>query len=192
LFSRSDDCNMNLVPDECETSLDCDGNDVIDTCEWMDCNENEVFDGCDVYRDCSAPWGQIDGCRASASAGECLLNSSCSCLANYTCSCTVGGGCSTSCGGGGGEEAKVIGPFPTGGTKDRVRSHVIVEACGGPRCGTGFSCVDILQLDELTVRAIDGCERSGNPCGEGARCICSGNAWQCVASHPGPGGEEEN
>ncbi len=46
------DCNENDVPDDCDIAaapaIDCDGNNVIDSCEWQDCNGNGVHDPCDI------------------------------------------------------------------------------------------------------------------------------------------------
>jgi hypothetical protein len=44
------DCDENGVPDDCDIAggaTDCDGNDVLDTCE-VDCNVNGVVDACDI------------------------------------------------------------------------------------------------------------------------------------------------
>ncbi len=61
LEGRSDDCNFNLNPDECE--LDCDNNGTADVCEFSkgvpDCDGNGNIDTCDADFDED---GFIDAC----------------------------------------------------------------------------------------------------------------------------------
>jgi len=49
------DCNTNLIPDECE--LDCDDNDVPDECDLAngepDCNDTGILDVCELFEDCN-------------------------------------------------------------------------------------------------------------------------------------------
>ena len=50
-----DDCNGNLLDDDCELETgapDCDGDGLIDACE-EDCDGNQVPDECDAFEDCN-------------------------------------------------------------------------------------------------------------------------------------------
>jgi hypothetical protein len=90
---RSDDCNRNGVPDECEpdcngnqqadscdilvgTSLDCSGEGIPDECE-PDCNGNQEADSCDIRSgfsaDCNA--NQVpDECDSGSTSADCNVN----------------------------------------------------------------------------------------------------------------------
>lgn len=67
------DCNQNGIPDDCDitagTSIDCDGNDLPDECDIVvyDCNGNDIPDACDITSgrslDCNAN-GFPDECEA--------------------------------------------------------------------------------------------------------------------------------
>ncbi len=55
----SDDCNTNLIPDECEPNTDCNTNTVQDICDIAagtsgDCNRNQLPDECEPLDDCNA------------------------------------------------------------------------------------------------------------------------------------------
>ncbi len=56
------DCNANGTPDECETFVDCNTNGVPDECE-ADCNDNGTADACEVFADCNTN-GVPDECEA--------------------------------------------------------------------------------------------------------------------------------
>ena len=79
------DCNDNGIPDDCDIaadpSLDCNGNLVIDACEWEDCNDNGVLDECDILDCDGSPWcsdcngnGVPDVCDIAAGATDCQPN----------------------------------------------------------------------------------------------------------------------
>ncbi len=71
------DCNANNIPDACDvqagTSQDCNGNLILDECEWSDCNSNGVLDICDIQQgtstDCDGD-GEPDECHATDCNGN--------------------------------------------------------------------------------------------------------------------------
>jgi serralysin len=83
LDGTSEDCNDNLIPDECEvdcnendipdecditdgTSEDCSGNGIPDECE-PDCNNNGIADSCDIFD------GTSEDCNGDGIPDECQL-----------------------------------------------------------------------------------------------------------------------
>ena len=91
----SNDCNGNLIPDECEQDEDCNGNGVQDICDIangtsLDCNDNDIPDGCEPADDCNNN-GVQDICDiASGSSTDCNLNST-------PDECDLSDGASTDC-----------------------------------------------------------------------------------------------
>jgi hypothetical protein len=100
----SDDCNTNLVPDECEPdcntndtpdecdilfggSGDCDGNGVPDECD-PDCDDDGTIDACetvyDTDGDCIPDCDDL--CPATTPAGECCCEECC-CFETGFCGC---------------------------------------------------------------------------------------------------------
>jgi hypothetical protein len=79
----SDDCNNNVIPDECEdTTADCNGNGVWDACDIadgtsIDCNQNGIPDECEERgnADCNGN-GETDFCDiAAGTSRDCNENS---------------------------------------------------------------------------------------------------------------------
>jgi probable HAF family extracellular repeat protein len=74
----SEDCNDNIVPDECESSADCQPNGIADICDTtagtsLDCNQNEIPDECDIddgaSQDCNAN-GVPDDCEPDCNGND--------------------------------------------------------------------------------------------------------------------------
>jgi len=76
----SEDCNGDLVPDECQS--DCNGNDIADPCDIADgtsedCNDDLVPDDCQPDRDCNSN-GFRDICDIGAdTSSDCNRNLGC-------------------------------------------------------------------------------------------------------------------
>ena len=78
----SDDCDGDLVPDECQgSSDDCDGNGIANYCEIIggaqDCNFNGIPDNCDISSDFSIDCdgnGVIDVCEIDIEGHDCNGN----------------------------------------------------------------------------------------------------------------------
>jgi hypothetical protein len=75
----SDDCNGNVIPDECEPDEDCNGNGTQDICDIaagtsQDCERNRVPDECEPFEDCNDN-GWRDACDAAAGVSrDCNFN----------------------------------------------------------------------------------------------------------------------
>ncbi|UCE60461.1 MAG: hypothetical protein JSU63_01680 [Phycisphaerales bacterium] len=104
----SDDCNGNLVPDECEIFLDCNTNGVADFCDIAggtseDCNENTVPDDCEPDDDCNSNGirdfcdifvGTSDDCNDNGVPDECEPDCNTNGVAD---SCDISSGSSQDC-----------------------------------------------------------------------------------------------
>lgn len=102
----SEDCNDNLIPDECEE--DCNNNDITDECDIRDgisndCNENLTPDECEldcngnnVADDCDINEGTSEDCNLDGIPDDCQPNEDCN---NNTFKdiCDIGAGASVDC-----------------------------------------------------------------------------------------------
>jgi hypothetical protein len=103
----SEDCNSNLIPDECER--DCNANDVPDECDVTggtsdDCNGNYVPDECDpdcnendVPDDCDITGGTSDDCNNNGIPDECIADEIDCNGNNVPDECDITGGTSDDC-----------------------------------------------------------------------------------------------
>ncbi len=176
-----DDCNQNLVPDECDiaagTSEDVDANGVPDECE--DCNGNGIVDGCDVT---------CDGDCGTVFAGDCGLSADCNgngipdeCeLAESDCNgngipddCDIAEGTSLDCNLNGIPDECDI----AGGTSEDCNDNGVPDECD-VSSGTSLDCNGNGIPDECDVRDLD-CNGNGVPddcdIAEGTSPDCDGN-----------------
>ncbi len=89
----SEDCNTNLVPDECEPNDDCNSNGVADICDLatgssQDINGNSIPDECDP--DCNSNGLPDDYDISQGSSADCNNN-------GFPDECDIAGGTSTDC-----------------------------------------------------------------------------------------------
>jgi hypothetical protein len=87
----SNDCNLNGIPDECESLADCNNDGVPDICE-PDCNGNGVADSCDIER------GTSEDCTGNGIPDECEPDCNHNGIAD---SCDIARGVSADCAGNG-------------------------------------------------------------------------------------------
>lgn len=79
LGGTSEDCNNNLIPDECEPNNDCNSNTVQDICDIAgatseDCNRNTIPDECESQDDCNTN-SSLDFCDIIlGTSGDCNGN----------------------------------------------------------------------------------------------------------------------
>lgn len=143
----SDDCNQNLIPDECEQNFDCNTNGTQDICDVFagtsdDCNSNFIPDECESQEDCNSNTIQDVCDTASGFSDDCNQN-------EVPDECEPGPDCN-------GNGTLDVCDIAVGGEESDCNDNGIPDSCD---IDSGFS--DDLDLDGIPDECVGAC------------CLCS-------------------
>jgi hypothetical protein len=181
------DCNGNGRPDECDLPVpgaDCNGNEILDVCEGLpDCNNNQVLDECDLSS------GESDDCNGNTIPDECDI-ASCPPGDDSCADCTgneVPDGCEPDCDGNGTADSCDIAACP-GGTPScqDCDGNAVLDGCditGGTHADSnGNGIPDLCEVctvsAALTADTIKRCiagTANGASCASDANCPGGGS-----------------